>query len=105
MGRKRLRPRAMTLADFDDIHTHGRRGPSMITNIGPDDTVDTAYGEAWYSVGIHPWDTENLTPGIFDRLRLLASDPRVVAIGEAASTHKREQGKNYKKKSSSNRPP
>lgn len=98
LGRERLRPRAMTLEDFDDIHTHGRRGPKMITNISPDDTIDTAYGEAWYSVGIHPWDTENLTPVILDRLRRLAADPRVVAIGEAGLDTQRGAGQDIQEK-------
>lgn len=84
-----LFPDAMKLEDFDDIHTHGRRGPTMITNISPDDTVDTAPGEAWYSVGVHPWDSEGVDSEAFARLRALASDPRVVAIGEAGLDSKR----------------
>lgn len=98
LGRERLRPCTMTLADFDDIHTHGRRGPKMITSISPDDTIDTSYGEAWYSVGIHPWDTENLTPGIFDRMRRLAADPRVVAIGEAGLDAQKGAGQDIQEK-------
>lgn len=55
----------------------------MITSIGPTDDMATAPGEAWYSVGIHPADIPALEPYAMERLRALAADPRVVAIGEA----------------------
>ncbi len=40
--------------------------------------------DGWYSVGIHPWDTEQ--PVTLGQLRALVADvrsPRVVAVGEA----------------------
>lgn len=71
------------LNSFDNIHAHGLRGPRIITNLDPGDTIDTPYGEAWYSVGIHPWYTDNVTDADIEKVRALAADRRVVAIGEA----------------------
>lgn len=71
------------LRSFDNIHAHGIRGPHVITNLDPGDIIDTLYGEAWYSVGIHPWHTDVVIDTDVNKLRTLASDPRVVAIGEA----------------------
>lgn len=68
---------------FDDIHIHRRTGARMLTSIGPDDEITTALGEAWYSVGIHPWDTAEAPDELtWSRLEALAADPRVAAIGE-----------------------
>ena len=68
---------------FHDIHIHGATGPRMLTSVSPDADIATQPGEAWYSVGIHPWDTvAEPTPECWARLEELASDPRVAAIGE-----------------------
>ena len=74
---------AMELSDFDDIHSHSRLGPRIITNLYPGDTITTPYGEAWYSVGIHPWHSGEADENIFRDLERMASDSRVIAIGEA----------------------
>lgn len=69
---------------FADIHTHGRTGPSMVCSIGPDEPLAGDYGSAWYSVGIHPWNTAGDVPDeLFDRLEAMVADARVVAVGEA----------------------
>lgn len=55
----------------------------MLTSVSPGYSIDTKPGEAWYSAGIHPWDT--LTPPVeaeWQALDTLAADPRVAAIGE-----------------------
>lgn len=71
-------------AFFNDIHTHGRTGARMLTSVTPGFTIDTEPGTAWYSAGIHPWDTDEMPPDeVFGRLRAMAADPRVAAIGEA----------------------
>lgn len=70
------------LARFDDIHSHSRRGPAVVTNLPYGEEITTAPGEAWYSVGFHPWDTARSMPDM-EYLRRVASDPRVVAVGEA----------------------
>ena len=36
-----------------------------------------------YSVGIHPWDTEDVTESDLERLAAVAVHPQVLAIGEA----------------------
>jgi len=77
------------LRSFDNIHAHDLRGPGIITSLDPGETIDTQPGEAWYSVGIHPWYTDSVTDSDIDRIRTLATDPRVVAIGEAGLDSRR----------------
>lgn len=70
--------------DFADIHTHGRTGPDMVCSIEPGTPMSGDYGSVWYSAGIHPWSTVKEIPeDSFKLLEAMASDPRVVAIGEA----------------------
>lgn len=85
VGRLGLRSCPLTdmLSRFDNIHAHGVRGPRVITNLDPGETIDTEPGEAWYSVGIHPWHSEGTSEADIENVRELASDPRVAAIGEA----------------------
>lgn len=66
---------------YTDIHTHDlRAGDKAIINLPwGADVPETGS----YSVGIHPWDTESTVESDFERLRLLAAHPRVVAIGES----------------------
>ena len=72
------------LEEFTDIHSHVHRGPRILTNLEPGDDIDTALGEAWYSVGIHPWSTtEAVDDATWAELERMAADPRVIAIGEA----------------------
>ncbi len=71
------------LERFSDIHSHSRRGPDVVTNLPYGEEIDTAPGEAWYSVGFHPWDTAGGATPDMDFLQRLAADRRVVAIGEA----------------------
>ena len=63
-----------------DIHTH-RPAPGAIVNVDPVDpvTLDRQY---LYSVGLHPWNSDRVTPEALARLDSLAADPAVVAIGE-----------------------
>ena len=81
---------------FDDIHAHTRRGSRIITSIEPDTDIDTAYGDAWYSVGIHPWSTgEAVGQDTLDRLARMCADPRVVAVGEAGFDRRRGGSAEY----------
>lgn len=73
----------MNLHNFSNIHAHGISGPDIITSIEPDADITTAPGQARYSVGVHPWSSAKASADILMRLESLASDPRVVAIGEA----------------------
>lgn len=76
--------KADLLRRFANIHAHGITGLDIITSIEPDFDIITAYGDAWYSVGIHPWSTDKeIAPEVFERLKVMAADSRVVAIGEA----------------------
>lgn len=63
-----------------DIHTH-RPAPGAIVNVDPVDpvTLDRQY---LYSVGLHPWNSDRVTPEALARLDTFAADPAVVAIGE-----------------------
>lgn len=68
---------------FDDIHIHTLSGPRRLTSISPATAITTAPGEAWYSVGIHPWDTaEPPSETDWQNMESMARDPRVAAIGE-----------------------
>lgn len=72
------------LSYFDDVHTHGSTGPRVLTSITPGEQLRGDYGQAWYSVGIHPWHTTDEIPAeAWEKLEKLALDPRVAAIGEA----------------------
>lgn len=65
-----------------DIHTH-RPAPYPEGIVSLMDVQTPLMEGQFYSVGIHPWDTaEPITEETFVRLRRLAADPRVAAIGE-----------------------
>jgi TatD DNase family protein len=54
---------------------------------GPDDMgcgipIAAAHDWVWTSVGIHPHDAAKAEPRHFDQMEQLASNPRVIAIGE-----------------------
>ena len=52
--------------------------------------ITTDYGEAWYSVGIHPWSTTGIpSEDTWRQLEALAADPRTVAIGETGMDRRR----------------
>ncbi len=79
VGRQRIRPCAMMFPRID-IHTHDySRADSAIINISP---FEEMLPGAYYSVGIHPWDTATVDDSALERLSSVAADPRVVAIGE-----------------------
>lgn len=63
-----------------DVHTH-RPASGAIVNIDPVDSV-TLDPQYLYSVGLHPWNSDCVTPEALARLDTLAADPAVVAIGE-----------------------
>lgn len=69
---------------FADIHNHVRRAPDTVTSVEPSDELTGLPGEAWYSVGIHPWSTTApIAEATWARLAAMAADPRTVAVGEA----------------------
>lgn len=76
----------MTIPDlhsFDDIHAHTATGPRILTSTEPAQERDGAEGQAWYSVGIHPWSTAaTVSDDTWRRLEEALADPRVIAVGE-----------------------
>ena len=63
-----------------DCHTHQPR-PGAIVNIDPSQPV-TLDNHLLYSVGIHPWNSADVTSEALERLDKLARLDNVVAIGE-----------------------
>lgn len=67
-----------------DCHTH-TSAPGAVVNIDPVSVPSrdiVIADDRYYSVGIHPWNAGCYTKRDVDRLRRLAANPRVVAIGE-----------------------
>lgn len=80
VGRLGLRSCTMII----DSHTHNP-APGAVINIDPVAIPPRSLkleDGMLYSVGIHPWHAGCYTQRDVERLRRLASDPRVVAIGE-----------------------
>jgi TatD DNase family protein len=71
---------------FIDIHTHNKltKNPLSVlsTCISAARELLEANTTNYISVGIHPWEVHQTNSGIFEELITLASDKRVVAIGE-----------------------
>lgn len=71
------------LDGYSDVHTHSHCGPDVITNLPLMAVPHTAAGSAWYSAGIHPWETAHPLPeGVWQWLETAVADDRVVAVGE-----------------------
>lgn len=73
-----------------DCHTHNpERWRDAIVSCRPGEfaRMSADYPGAVFSVGVHPWDTASCDAAAIERslqlLQTIATDPRVVAIGEA----------------------
>lgn len=73
-----------------DCHTHNpERWRDAIVSCRPGEfaRLSADYPDAVFSVGVHPWDTATCDAAGLERslqmLQAIATDPRVVAIGEA----------------------
>lgn len=73
-----------------DCHTHNpERWRDAIVSCRPGEfaRLSADYSDAVFSVGVHPWDTASGDAAGLERslqmLQAIATDPRVVAIGEA----------------------
>lgn len=73
-----------------DCHTHNpERWRDAIVSCRPGEfaRLSADYPDAQFSVGVHPWDTASCDAAAIERslqlLQTIATDPRVVAIGEA----------------------
>lgn len=63
-----------------DIHSHDyNRVDSAIINISPEEDIRPG---AYYSMGIHPWNTPIVTQSMLDALASKAHNKQIVAIGE-----------------------
>lgn len=84
--------------DIENILNRARQaGVEKITCVGYDlassqEAVLLArkYKQIYAAVGIHPHDAQTLTPEILNKLRDLAKDPKVVAIGEIGLDYYRD---------------
>jgi TatD DNase family protein len=84
--------------DVENILQRAREaGVEKITCIGYDlpssqEAVLLAhkYKQIYAAVGVHPHDAETVTPEVLERLKGLAKDPKVVAIGEIGLDYYRD---------------
>ncbi|MDD4171865.1 MAG: TatD family hydrolase [Syntrophomonas sp.] len=84
--------------DVENILQRAREaGVEKITCIGYDlpssqEAVLLAhkYKQIYAGVGVHPHDAQTLTPEVLEKLRVLAKDPKVVAIGEIGLDYYRD---------------
>jgi len=65
--------------NISDIHSHNQSAPDAIINID-ENTVILA--DKFYSVGIHPWQSDKFTHRQLSVLTQTASLPQILAIGE-----------------------
>lgn len=68
------------ITEFSNIHTHLQEGEDCIVSLPLGASVPE---QGYYSVGLHPWDTERLTEADIRWAESAAVNPRVVAIGES----------------------
>lgn len=75
------------ISEFKDIHTHDRHaGADAVINLYAGETPDDP--ERFYSIGIHPWHTADLSDAQVDGLiasmrSAIETYPNIVAVGEA----------------------
>ena len=63
-----------------DFHTHNQQATDALICVEPQD-FDPQPGKL-YSVGIHPWHSQEVTPSVLNALETAVQHPQVVAIGE-----------------------
>lgn len=63
-----------------DFHTHNQQATEAIISVMPQE-FDPQQGKR-YSVGIHPWRSQQVTPAMLDALHTAVRHPQVAAIGE-----------------------
>lgn len=63
-----------------DIHTHNIDSEKSIISLSPQSF--NPLPSHYYSVGIHPWKSNDIAPRDIELLHIAASHPQVVAIGE-----------------------
>lgn len=63
-----------------DFHTHNQQATDALISVMPEE-FDPQPGK-FYSVGIHPWHSQEVTPSVLNALETAAQHPQVLAIGE-----------------------
>ncbi|MEQ8201481.1 MAG: TatD family hydrolase [Syntrophomonadaceae bacterium] len=94
--------------DLDNIITRARdAGVARITCIGYDMAsseealqIARKYKHVYATVGVHPHDAKTFKPEVRDKLKALARDPKVVAIGEIGLDYYRDLSPREKQKES-----
>jgi TatD DNase family protein len=71
---------------FVDIHTHNRisnKGVCIynLTLAEAEESVESST-EGYFSVGLHPWDSEKYTDDLFATIEKLSTNKNILAIGE-----------------------
>lgn len=69
--------------NINDIHTHNPDAHNAIINYDPAVDSYLMHPDKFYSVGIHPWNTNIVNDMVLSKLSALASENNVLAIGEA----------------------
>lgn len=71
--------------NITDIHTHSLK-PDAVCNTGTDSySPDLPY---YFSMGIHPWNAGRSTAEDMDRIKTIAANRNVIAIGETGIDRK-----------------
>lgn len=80
-------PNKKSIYDFEDIHHHQKSGDiineNAIINLNYTDDIPE---KGYYSIGIHPWSTENMTEEDITKavknIEINSNKDRIIAIGE-----------------------
>lgn len=93
-----------TIFDFEDIHHHRKENDNSfskkrIVNL---DFNENLPEKGYYSIGVHPWSTENMTDrqadAAIEEIRKKVFDDRVIAIGECGLDRLRGGSKELQEK-------
>lgn len=70
--------------EITDIHTHSVK-PNAICNVTAD--IYDSSSSFFYSIGIHPWHINNSSIGTIGKIKELATNNNILAIGETGIDH------------------
>ena len=87
----------------DLLRTLPSQNVGIVVNVGADMessassvALAQSYDYIYAAVGVHPDEVESMDAACIDRLRQMAQDPRVLAIGEIGLDYFRKEGHAYK---------
>ena len=92
-----------TIYDFEDIHHHKKESDKLckdrIVNLNYDEELPE---KGYYSIGIHPWSTENMSEEdalhAIEEIKKKSTDNRIIAIGECGLDRLRGGAKEFQEK-------